>query len=130
MSRALHIGVHHLLVPGDIEMNGEFVVLDRSYRAVSEFLVEYPGADRKAADLAYFLASPRRRAAAGGQRSARRGGGLPWRLDRAAPAGIPGGAGLQAELGYHLDMIGRQLVDKAGADCILPLAVDAPIGRK
>src|SRR5215475_6260108 len=45
-SHPLHKAVHHLLLPGLIERDGELVALDLHNVAVAEFLVEHTVADR------------------------------------------------------------------------------------
>src|SRR5690349_5894162 len=46
------------------------------------------------------------------------------------PIGAPISARLEAEFGDYFDMLGWQLVDKARADRIDPLAVDPAVGRE
>jgi hypothetical protein len=60
-SGALNVGVHDLLVAGEVERDGEPVVLDLGDPAVAEFLVEDAVADGKTAGLANFFAAPRHR---------------------------------------------------------------------
>src|SRR5712671_7543467 len=138
-SRALDKGVHDLLVAGMLEIDLKPVVFDLADGAVAEFLVEHPVADREAANLRDLAATQRHpRAldqqglAAGaahlrlvpGRTPAGRGGG-PARRGGARSEGRPEP---EAKLGDDLDMIWRQLVDKARPRCALPLAMDAPVG--
>src|SRR6516225_4274297 len=58
-SGALDVGVHDLLVAGEVERDGKPVGLDLGDPAVAEFLVEDAVADGEAADRANLFAAPR-----------------------------------------------------------------------
>src|SRR5215471_3602951 len=61
-SGALDEAVHHHLVPGLVEGDGELVVLDPLDRAVAELLMKDAVAGLEAADAPYLLTSHRHRA--------------------------------------------------------------------
>src|SRR5438093_8874617 len=123
-----------------LEIDRQLVVLNRTHRAVAEFLVEHPVADGKAADLLDLLVALRHPGAFDEERPALITG-VARRFPRRAPAwrragptaaGIaaPDRRGAEPHLGHHLDLCRRQFVDKARARGALPLAVNAPVGGK
>src|ERR1700745_4444877 len=56
-SGMLDVGVHHLFFTGNVEMDGELVVLDAGDRAVTEFLMEYAAPDGKPTHSSEFPAA-------------------------------------------------------------------------
>src|SRR5271169_1021987 len=118
-------------------MDCEFVVLDRGYRSVAEFLVEDAIANTEPADPADVCATARDRAGFNQHRPPAFGPrarcGRTRQIDFGSPAtrrkrGGPSGTRLQPGLGHDLGMLGRQFVDEARTHRTLPLAVDAAVG--
>src|SRR6185437_3863184 len=110
--------VHHHLLAGLVEADGELVVLDGAHGAVAEFLVEDAVALGEAADAAQFVAAQRHRAALDDRRAAAQGAqmrqvgarrqALPLALALAQAR-----ARIEAGVGQDVDMLSGQLGDEA-----------------
>src|SRR5579875_2674839 len=111
--------VHHHLVAGLIERDGELAVVRGAHRAVAEFLVK----NAIAGDIA-----DRRARRLGGHEARRLGAAAETRRARAPGFLQAWRARVEPGLGNGFDVILRQFADEARGQGTLPLAAHAPIG--